>query len=146
MTEIQKDIFYSTALEDMDLRQIYDFVKHSYWGHSRTLPEQKKAMQHSLNFGLFYKGEQIAYSRVMTDMVFFAYLLDVFVIEAYQGKGYGKLLMRKILNEPSLKNIDKWMLATRDAHGLYQQFGFDTVKDPSKLMDKMSPRAKKIYE
>jgi N-acetylglutamate synthase-like GNAT family acetyltransferase len=82
----------------------------------------------------------------MTDMVFFAYLLDVFVIESFQGKGYGKLLIEKILNYPTLKNIDKWMLATKDAHEWYHQFGFTSVKDPSKLMDKVSARAKKIYE
>lgn len=130
----------------MELEMIYDFIKKSYWGHLRTLEEQKTAMDNSINFGLFYQNKQIAYSRVMTDMVFFAYLLDVFVIESFQGKGYGKLLIEKILNYPNLKNIDKWMLATKDAHELYHQFGFTSVKDPSKLMDKVSARAKKIYE
>ena len=146
MIEISDSIYFSSNTDDMDLNTIFSFVKNSYWGNLRTLEEQKIALDNSINFGLFHDNKQIAYSRVMTDKVFFAYLLDVFVIEEYQGKGYSKLLMDKILNFPSLKNIDRWMLATKDAHGLYTQFGFEPVKDPSKLMDKMSDRAKKIYK
>lgn len=146
MIKLTHDIYFSSNTEDMDLDKIFDFVKHSYWGALRSYDEQKIAVENSINFGLFKNGVQIAYSRVMTDMVFFAYLLDVFVIEEEQGNGYGKLLMEKILNYPSLKNIDKWMLATRDAHSLYEKFGFKAVKSPEKLMDRMSDRAKEIYE
>ncbi|NNC70380.1 MAG: GNAT family N-acetyltransferase [Flavobacteriaceae bacterium] len=130
----------------MNLELVYDFIKNSYWGHLRTFEEQNTAMKNSINFGLFLENTQIAYTRVMTDMVFFAYLLDVFVLEPYRGNSFGKLLIEKILNYPSLNNIDKWMLATRDAHEWYHQFGFTQIKDPSKLMNKMSSRAKKIYE
>lgn len=146
MIKIDKDLYYSTQQEDMDLDVIFNFVKNSYWGTLRTYEEQKIALENSLNFGLFKDGNQIAYSRVMTDMVFFAYLLDVFVVESEQGKGYSKLLMDKILNDERLKNIDRWMLATKDAHSLYEKFGFELVKSPEKLMDKMSDRAKIIYE
>jgi N-acetylglutamate synthase-like GNAT family acetyltransferase len=146
MIRIKDDIFFSSKTEDMNLDVIFTFVKNSYWGTVRTYEEQKIALENSINFGLFKNGKQIAYSRVMTDMVFFAYLLDVFVIDEEQGNGYGQLLMEKILNDPSLKNIDKWMLATRDAHSLYEKFGFEVVKSPEKLMDKMSDRAKEIYE
>ncbi len=146
MVEVSDSIYFSSKTEDMDLNAIFSFVKNSYWGNLHTLEEQRIALENSINFGLFYNNKQIAYSRVMTDKVFFAYLLDVYVIEEFQGKGLGKLLMEKILKFPSLKNVDKWMLATKDAHGLYKQFGFKPIKDPSKLMDRMSPRAKKIYE
>ena len=146
MIEIKKDIFFSSETNDMDLDIIYNFVKNSYWGRLRTLEEQEIALHNSINFGLFHNGKQIAYSRVMTDKVFFAYLLDVFVLDDYRGHGYGKLLMENIFNFPTLKDVDKWMLATKDAHDLYKKFGFEPVKDPSKLMDKMSVRAKKIYE
>jgi len=146
MLEIQKDIFFSSQTEDMDLEGIFKFIKKSYWGESRTLEEQETALQNSINFGLFYNNTQIAYARVMTDKVFFAYLLDVFVIKAHQGKGYSKLLIDKIMNFPELRGIDKWMLATKDAHQLYKKFGFESIKDPSLLMDKMSARAKKIFE
>ena len=146
MIKLEEDIFYSTKQEDMDLDIIYDFIKNSYWGNLRTYEEQKIALENTLNFGLFKNKKQIAYARVMTDGVFFAYLLDVFVIASEQGKGYSKLLIDKILNDDRLKDIDRWMLATKDAHSLYEKFGFESVKSPEKLMDRLSERAKKIYE
>ena len=146
MIEVKKDIFFSSDFNDMDLKLIYSFVKNSYWGNTRTFEEQKTASNNTINFGLFHNGSQIAYARVMTDKIFFAYLLDVFVIETHQNKGYSKLLIDKILNYPELKIIDKWMLATKDAHALYKKFDFVAIKSPEKLMEKLSPRAKIIYE
>jgi GNAT superfamily N-acetyltransferase len=146
MTEVQKDIFFSSSKKDMDMELIFNFINNSYWGKTRTFEEQKKAVENTLNFGLFHDGKQIAFTRVMTDFVFFAYILDVFVIDDYQGKGLSKLLMNNILNQESIKNVDKWILATRDAHELYSKFGFETIKNPSMIMEKMSERAKKIYQ
>jgi GNAT superfamily N-acetyltransferase len=146
MIKLVDDIYFSSKTEDMDLQAIFNYIGSSYWGNTRTIEEQEIVIQNSMNFGLFHNENQIAYSRVMTDKVFFAYLLDVYVIEEFQGRGLGKLLMDKVLSFPSIKNVDKWMLATKDAHGLYEQFGFEIVKNPSKLMDKMSERAKLIYE
>ena len=146
MIEIKDSIYFSSNTEDMDLDAIFTFVKNSYWGELRTLEEQNIALQNSINFGLFHNNKQVAYTRVMTDKVFFAYVLDFFVIESYQGQGFGQLLMDKVLNFEPLKDIDKWMLATKDAHELYRKFGFEAVKDTSKLMDRMSLRAKEIYE
>jgi GNAT superfamily N-acetyltransferase len=145
MIEIQKDIYFSSNKKDMDMELIYDFIHNSYWGKSRTFAEQKKAVENTLNFGLFHNGKQIAFTRVMTDFVFFAYILDVFIIDEYQGKGLSKLLMQNILDHEPIKNVDKWILATRDAHGLYAKFGFETIKNPEMIMEKMSKRAKKIY-
>lgn len=146
MVALEDNIYFSSDFDDMNLELIHTFIKNTYWGEPRTFEEQKTASKNTINFGLFHNGNQIAYARVMTDKVFFAYLLDVFVIDTYQGKGYSKLLIEKILNFPGLKNIDKWMLATKDAHKLYAKFGFTDVKSPEKLMEKLSPRAKIIYE
>ncbi len=145
MVALEDNIYFSSDFDDMDLELIYTFVKTSYWGESRTFEEQKIASENTINFGLFHNGNQIAYARVMTDKVFFAYLLDVFVVETHQGKGYSKLLIDKILNFPDLKKIDKWMLATKDAHKLYEKFGFSAIKSPEKLMEKLSSRTKIIY-
>lgn len=145
MVALEDNIYFSSDFDDMDLELIYTFVKNSYWGESRTFEEQKIASENTINFGLFHNENQIAYARVMTDKVFFAYLLDVFVIEDYQEKGYSKLLINKILNFPDLKKIDKWMLATKDAHKLYEKFGFSAIKSPEKLMEKLSSRTKIIY-
>ena len=146
MIEVQKDIYFSADKKDMDLDLIFEFISNSYWGNTRTFEEQEKAIENTLNFGLFHNGKQIAFTRVMTDFVFFAYILDVFVIDTYQGKGLSKILMNNILNHQPIKNVDKWILATRDAHELYKKFGFEIIKNPSMLMEKMSGRAKKIYE
>ncbi len=146
MTHLGNNIYFSSCFEDMAIEDIYTFIKQSYWGEKRTFKEQQLAMKSTLNFGLFHHKQQIAYARVMTDKVFFAYLLDVFVFEDYQGKGYSKLLIDQILNTPELSQIDKWMLATRDAHSLYEKFGFTGIKSPEKLMEKLSLRAKEIYE
>ena len=146
MEALDDNIYFSSDFNDMDLELIYTFIKNSYWGASRTFEEQKTASKNTINFGLFDNRNQIAYARVMTDKVFFAYLLDVFVIKDYQGKGYSKLLIDKILNFPELIDIDKWMLATKDAHNLYKKFDFVAIKSPEKLMEKLSTRAKIIYE
>lgn len=146
MTEIAKDIFFSSETNEMDFKLIYTFIKNTYWGKSRTKEEQNTAMEHTINFGLFKNNQQIAYARVMTDRVFFAYLLDVFVIDKEQGQGFSKLLIDQILNFPELKAVDKWMLATKDAQALYKKFGFTAIKSPEKLMEKLSTRAKEIYK
>lgn len=146
MIEVQKNIFFSANKKDMDIELIFNFIHNSYWGKTRTFEEQKKAVENTLNFGLFHNGEQIAFTRVMTDFVFFAYILDVFVIDEYQGNGLSKILMNNILNYKPIKNVEKWILATSNAHDLYRKFGFETIKNPSMIMEKMSERAKKIYE
>lgn len=145
MKEIEKNIYYSSNSEDMDLDTIFSFLKTTYWANSRTFEEQEIALNNSINFGLFIDGKQVAYARVMTDKIFFAYLLDVFVLEAYRGEGLSKKLMDQIFKHSELKNIDKWMLATKDTHGLYKKYGFELARNPSMLMEKMSDRAKKIY-
>ena len=136
MNKIKDDLFFSDNRKDMDIDLIFNFLKKTYWGGLRTFEEQKKANENTLNFGLFKNGNQIAFSRVMTDKVFFAYLLDVFVVDEEQGKGYSKILIDHIMNYP----------ATKDAHSLYEKFGFEKIKKPEMLMEKISDRAKKIYE
>ena len=146
MIKIQNDIYFSDNRKDMDLELIFNFVKNSYWGKSRTLEEQEIANKNTLNFGLFKNGKQIAFSRVMSDQVFFAYLLDVFVIDKEQGNGYAKILIDKILQHSLLINVDKWMLATKDAHSFYEKIGFELIKRPEILMEKLSERAKQVFE
>jgi N-acetylglutamate synthase-like GNAT family acetyltransferase len=146
MIKIKDDLFFSDNRKDMDIDLIFSFLKKTYWGGLRTFEEQKKANENTLNFGLFKNGNQIAFSRVMTDKVFFAYLLDVFVVDEEQGKGHFKILIDHIMNYPELQKIDKWILATKDAHSLYEKFGFEKIKKPEMLMEKISDRAKEIYE
>jgi hypothetical protein len=81
MNKIRDDLFFSDNRKDMDIELIFNFLKNTNWGGLRTIEEQKKANENTLNFGLFKDGNQIAFSRGMTDKVFFAYVLDVFVID-----------------------------------------------------------------
>jgi N-acetylglutamate synthase-like GNAT family acetyltransferase len=146
MIEIKEAYFYSDDKKDMDFDVIFRLIKNSYWGNRRTQEEQKTALDNTLNFGLFHNNTQIAFARVMTDKVFFAYLLDVIVDENHRGKGLSKLLIANILNNSDLQKIDKWILATKDAHSLYEKFGFEALKKPEMIMEKLSKRAKLIYE
>jgi GNAT superfamily N-acetyltransferase len=146
MNKIRDDLFFSDNRKDMDIELIFNFLKNTNWGGLRTIEEQKKANENTLNFGLFKNGNQIAFSRLITDKVFFAYVLDVFVIDEEQGKGYSKILIDHIMNYPELQKIDKRILATKDAHSLYEKFGFEKIKKPEMLMEKMLDRVKKIYE
>ena len=136
---------FKVGYKFMEVELIYNFVSNTYWGKNRSFEEQKKAMKSTINIGMFMGENQVAYCRVMTDKMFFAYLLDMLVFEEYQGKGYSKKLLDFVMDMTDLKIIDKWMLATADAHKLYEKFGFEKVKSPEKLMEKLSERAKEVY-
>lgn len=87
-----------------------------------------------------YDGErQIGLARVVSDFAIFAYLCDVFIHEDYRGQGIGKWLMATVLSHPDLQGMRRWTLATRDAHGLYRQFGFTQLNNPERWMEKFNP-------
>ncbi len=113
----------------------------SYWARERTAEQTATAIKNSLPFGV-YKGEnQVGFARVVTDYATFAYLGDVFVVPEYQGKGLGKFLMRTILAHPDLQNFRRWILATRDAHALYEKYEFAALRHPERWMERTAPNA-----
>ncbi|CAA9382577.1 MAG: Histone acetyltransferase HPA2 and related acetyltransferases [uncultured Pyrinomonadaceae bacterium] len=113
----------------------------SYWAQERTAEQTATAIKNSLPFGV-YKGEdQVGFARVVTDYATFAYLGDVFVLPEYQGKGLGKFLMRTILAHPDLQNFRRWILATRDAHALYEKYEFAALRHPERWMERTAPNA-----
>lgn len=125
----------STDKDRLDFHVIHDFISQSYW--AAGIPEHvlKKAIQHSLCFGVYSEsGEQVGFARVITDNATFGYLADVFISEAHRGLGLSKWLMKNVLNHPELQGLRRVMLATRDAHGLYAQYGFKAIENPEKLM------------
>ena len=91
-------------------------------------------MDACLCFGVYRGDEQVGYARVVTDYGMFAYLADVFVLEDYRGQGLGKALIRAIMDHPDLRDLRQWLLITRDAHGLYSQFGFKPLARPEAVM------------
>ncbi|MFQ3261699.1 GNAT family N-acetyltransferase [Reinekea sp.] len=125
----------SSANEDMDISVIHGYLSRSYWSKDIPLATVQTAMAHSLCFGVFTEaGQQVAFARLITDQATFAYLADVFVLEGHQGKGISKWLIQTILDDSRLQGLRRIILATRDAHSLYEQFGFKTLASPEKFM------------
>lgn len=123
----------------LDIEAVCGFLTRAYWADKRPREVIEKSIQHSLNFGVYDGERQVGFARVVTDRATFAYLCDVFIHEAYRGQALGKWLMECILSHPTLTGLRRWSLATRDAHGLYKQFGFTELSDPSKWMEKFDP-------
>ncbi len=130
----------STDEGKLDIEVIHSFLSNSYWGKGRTKEEVKVTIENSLNFGVYLHGEQIGYARITTDYVVFAYLMDVFILPKYRGKGYSKKLLKAIIDFPELSNVKTWLLMTKDAHGLYTQFGFAELKHPEKVLERIIER------
>lgn len=107
-----------------NLEYIHNFLSHSYWAEGIPIETVQKSIENSLCFGVFHLGKQIGFARMITDKATFAYLADVFIDEAYRGKGLSKWLMEEIMNHPDLQGLRRMLLATRDAHSLYAQYGF----------------------
>ncbi len=129
----------STDNDRLNLPLIHDFIANqSYWGRGRNLETVQLALENSLNFGLYKNNEQVGFARVVTDYCTFAWLADVFVVEAHRGMGLSKWLMEVVINHPQLINMRRWILATKDAHGLYEQFGFTALLQPERWMERFN--------
>lgn len=111
----------------LDGEAIHAFLSRSYWAGSRQRHTQDLANRHSQCFGLYTGSVQVGFARVVTDYATFAYLADVYVLEAHRGKGLSKWLMQCVHEHPRLQGLRRWSLATRDAHGLYEQFGWTRI-------------------
>lgn len=118
----------------LEINVISDFLKTSYWAGDRTLQEIKETIKNCECYGVYFNNEQIGFARVLSDKIVFAYLMDFFIIKDHRKNGYSKLLLDKIINDPELKNVKKWMLKTSDAHQLYEKYGFNVVQDPENWM------------
>lgn len=124
----------------MNLSVIHQYISRSYWAKDIPFSTMKKAVENSLCFGVFSNtGEQVGFARVITDKATFAYLADVFILENHRGKGLSKWLMDNIIEHPELQGLRRMVLATRDAHGLYNQYGFVPLQSPSTFMELHQP-------
>lgn len=131
-----KNYKVSSNFEDMNLRLIHQFLSSSYWAKNIPLDTLEKALKNSLCFGVFSSaGLQVGFARMITDKATYAYLADVFILDEHRGKGLSKLLMEEILAHPDLLGLRRIVLATRDAHGLYEQHGFKALANPSTFME-----------
>jgi GNAT superfamily N-acetyltransferase len=120
---------------------IHSFLANdSYWVPGISRSEVESCIRHSLCFGVYTAGRQVAFGRVVTDFVRFGHVLDVFVLKEFRGRGIGKLMMSSILSHPALSTIVRFTLGTADAHGLYAQFGFTAPSSPERQMELNRPK------
>jgi GNAT superfamily N-acetyltransferase len=134
------DFFISTDPGLLDVPLIHDFLANrSYWATGRPLEVVRRSLDHSLCFGLYERGRQVGFVRVVTDRATFAWLCDVFVLEAYRGRGLSKWLLVCVLGHPALRGLRRVLLGTRDAHGLYERYGFKPLADPSRFLEVCRP-------
>ncbi|MBX3243803.1 MAG: GNAT family N-acetyltransferase [Acidobacteria bacterium] len=137
MTSDLSNIEISTDKGRLDVDAIYKFLsEESYWAQNRSREQTRTAIENSICFGVFDGERQIGFARVVSDKATFAYLGDVFIVSDYQGQGIGKMLMSTILEHPDLQGLRRWVLATKDAHGLYAQFGFSELRFPERWMER----------
>jgi len=128
----------------LDLDVIHNFLTNCYWAKGIPRDVVARSIEHALCFGIYDdRGAQVGFARVISDFATIAYLGDVFVLESHRGRGLGKWLMECITQHPALQNLRRWILTTRDAHGLYAQVGFTPVKSPERFMELHQPN---IYE
>src|ERR1700752_4300865 len=134
----------STDRARLDLNVIHVFLTNCYWAKGIPREVVARSIEHSLCFGIYDgSGAQVGFARVVSDFATVAYLGDVFVLESHRGRGLSKWLMQCILQHPALQNLRRWILLTGDAHGLYAQFGFTSVKSPERYMELHRPD---VYE
>jgi GNAT superfamily N-acetyltransferase len=126
----------STDPDRLQPDEIYAYLSRSYWAASRPKETVLRSLRGSLCFGVYKDGRQVGLARVISDYATFAYLCDVYILEEHQGGGLGKWLISVILAHPDLAGIPRWMLFTRDAHGLYQKYGFTPLTNPEWAMVK----------
>jgi GNAT superfamily N-acetyltransferase len=127
----------STDKTKIDVELVHHYLSNkSYWAKNIPLDIVKSSIENSVCFSLFYKETQIGFARVITDKATFGYLADVFILEPHRGKGLSKWLMQTIFEYTELQGFRSWMLGTKDAHGLYEKFGFKLTNDTTRIMRK----------
>jgi len=138
---LNADYEISTDQARLDLRAVHAYLLRSYWSPGIPLETVERAARNSLCFGVYEKvgGAQVGFTRVVTDYATFAYLCDVYVLEEHRGRGLSKWMMSETMTHPALTGARRAMLATRDAHGLYRQFGFIVAGAAGNLMEVVRP-------
>jgi len=155
------DFLVSTDPARLDLDVIHGFLTNCYWAKGIPREIVARSIEHSLCFGVYDEGgeksqlsqktgrsgaPQVGFARVISDFATIAYLGDVFVLESHRGHGLGKWMMECVMQHPALQGLRRWILLTRDAHGLYTQFGFRPLKAPDRYMELHNPQVYEVRE
>ena len=143
----QKNFLISTDKSKLNIHYIHQFLSNeSYWAAGIPYAIVETSIANSFCFGIYDGEKQIGFARIITDEATFGYLADVFVDTAYRGRGLGKWLMAIISDLPFRKLLRNFMLGTKDAHQLYEQFGFTPLKAPERFMQVHHPNIYKVKE
>ena len=131
----QGDYEISTDPARIDAVMVHEFLTNSYWAKGIPLETVRRSIENSIAFGVYHGQKQVGFARIISDCATFAYLADVFILPAYRGRGLSRWLMECVASHPDLQGLRRWMLATKDAHGLYAEFGFTPIKTPDSWME-----------
>ncbi len=135
----REEFTVTTDPEAQDLDVIHGFLSQSYWARGIPRETVERSIQGAMCFALRCDGKQIGFARVISDFATIAYLGDVFVLPEFRGRGLSKWLMDCVTSHPDLQGLRRWILATSDAHGLYEKYGFTALKQPSVFMERHNP-------
>jgi len=133
------DYTITTDKTRFDIVAIHAFLSQSYWSPGVPLAIVERAIANSLAFGVLLGEEQVGFARVITDRSTFAYLADVYILEAHRGIGLSKRLLQAIRTHEDLQQLRRFLLATKDAHELYARFGFKPLANPARMMEILNP-------
>ena len=134
----------SSDRNEMDIESIHKFISQSYWASGIPIETLAKAIGNSLCFGVFDReGAQVGFARAVSDLATYAYLADVYILVEHRGKGLSKWLMQEVVSHPDLQGLRRMMLATLDAHGLYEKIGFAALAKPEIFMESWNPEVYK---
>lgn len=125
----------STDSSRLELDVVHGFLAESYWAGGIPRETVARSIEGSITFGVYHADEQVGFARVISDCATFAYLADVFILEAHRGRGLARWMVQCILATPELQGLRRWLLVTRDAHTLYGGLGFTEVKNPEGFME-----------
>jgi GNAT superfamily N-acetyltransferase len=131
----------STDRSRLDIDLIHNFLSsNSYWASGRAREVVERSIENSLPFGIYKGNEQVGFARIVTDYATFAWVADVFVLPEHRGRGLSKWLMEIIIAHPQLQGFRRWVLSTKDAHELYERFGFMKLHRPERWMERCDPK------
>jgi GNAT superfamily N-acetyltransferase len=117
----------------LQLNVIHELLRGTYWAKDRSIQVIEKSVANSICYGVYLEDKMVGFGRVVTDYATMYWVADIVIDEAHRGKGLGKAMMNCIEDNKDIEGL-MGILATRDAHGLYQKYGF--MQDPEKFMKK----------
>jgi GNAT superfamily N-acetyltransferase len=128
------DYEISTDPARIDAVMVHEFLTNSYWARGIPVETVRLSIENSIAFGVYHGQQLVGFARIISDLATFAYLADVFILPSHRGRGLSQWLMECIVSHPDLQGLRRWMLATKDAHGLYAKFGFTPLKSAGSWM------------